>query len=130
MSSYGETSIQQNFFLRTDLASYVQHAQSRRDGGDVRSHLTAAEDPWVLGCEGVTIFREGPEKGYAFREIPAIIDVIVSAMTNQRPLVRIEDGRVQETVADTFILQNYGKYHRARDMEDWDNEDQLKCEKK
>eukprot|EP00746_Dinoflagellata_sp_MGD_P030308 gnl/MRDRNA2_/MRDRNA2_171873_c0_seq1.p1 gnl/MRDRNA2_/MRDRNA2_171873_c0~~gnl/MRDRNA2_/MRDRNA2_171873_c0_seq1.p1 ORF type:complete len:820 (-),score=159.20 gnl/MRDRNA2_/MRDRNA2_171873_c0_seq1:84-2543(-) len=122
MSSYGETSIQQHFFLRTDLASYMEHAQSRHEG-DMKSNLTAAEDPWVLGCEGVTIFREGPEKGYAFRETPAIIDVIVSAMVSQRPLVRIENGRVQETVAENFILQSFTKHHHERHLPEQDDED-------
>lgn len=93
LKSYGETSAQQHCILRTDLHEYCKHAQTHMLGASsVQSQMTASEDPWVLGCEGVILFRGSAQEGYPFLEKPVQIDCVLSAMSSQRPLVRVAKG--------------------------------------
>lgn len=97
----GVETFQESFFHRTDMREQIaeaerrlQHSQSL-DSSSLKEHLVASRDPFVLHCDGVVVFREGTEKGYAFMEEPYVLDgVLLMALDTQFPVVsRFAKGR-------------------------------------
>jgi len=81
-----------DLYIRSDLSRYIDHVaqESRRlpDAAPMRRYLTPPENPSVLRCAEVTIFRGPREQGYPFLEEPAQVTVLVYAHADKHPIVK------------------------------------------
>jgi len=78
---------QQSAALCTDVSRFIHEVNGSRlhPSASVREHLTAQQDPFIVTCPGVTVFRGCRDDGYAFLEKPLSINVLMTSMSQARP---------------------------------------------
>merc|ERR1719482_908273 len=84
----------QDLLLRTDFVRYCEAAEMQMQGPDnstsgIKNILKQSQDPFIIHCPEVTVFRGSHEDGYPFYEEPVKIHVIAYALHSSKPEVQV-----------------------------------------
>jgi len=86
-----------DLLLRTDISRYIGDARGYIDKQGTKDcmkvHMTASDDPYILRCVNVTIFRGPQEEGFPFLEEPIHVHVLLTALSNNFPKVALMDAK-------------------------------------
>jgi hypothetical protein len=98
--------------LQSDFREYASLAPQGLNGRcSLRDHLTAAEDPYVFVCSGVTVFRGQSSNGFPFLDMPFTADVVVSARS-------FRQARIAASTNKTEFFEDPIHYHALLDRLD------------
>eukprot|EP00747_Dinoflagellata_sp_TGD_P097682 gnl/TRDRNA2_/TRDRNA2_167205_c0_seq2.p1 gnl/TRDRNA2_/TRDRNA2_167205_c0~~gnl/TRDRNA2_/TRDRNA2_167205_c0_seq2.p1 ORF type:complete len:355 (-),score=56.82 gnl/TRDRNA2_/TRDRNA2_167205_c0_seq2:25-1089(-) len=97
---------QQAAVLRSDFPAFADAAAGGRLRGSactVQDHLCARDDPYVVSCPSLTVFRGPREEGYPFLPEPFHLDAIVTAMPQARPTITM--ARAEDRVTEWYAAE-------------------------